>query len=188
MCQPCARITIDDEEKRCRWGLCTSIFCVSSQRSVSSQCVAWFIRPNCSKLARCMFNTSQCDMVGPGESCEIECAAPYVMLGNATMGQCPMGNSIPCLGKTVGLNWLSTIEHYWRLSWGFDMVVCCVGRCRWNVEDYINNYCFWYFLTLCTVFSGTFVELGRLRPLNISQWLKETDSSQFTLQQGRRYA
>eukprot|EP00913_Durusdinium_trenchii_P021631 g20326.t1 len=45
MCQPCARITIDDLEKRC------------------------------------MFNTSQCDMVGPGESCVIDCAAPYVRVG-----------------------------------------------------------------------------------------------------------
>ncbi|CAK9057254.1 unnamed protein product [Durusdinium trenchii] len=58
MCQPCARITIDDLEKRC------------------------------------MFNTSQCDMVGPGESCVIDCAAPYVRVGPTTMGQCPGGNSI----------------------------------------------------------------------------------------------
>lgn len=41
-------------------------------------------------------------MVGPGASCLIDCAAPFVRLGNATMGQCPKGNSIPCLGTGDG--------------------------------------------------------------------------------------
>eukprot|EP00438_Fugacium_kawagutii_P001743 Skav219924 [mRNA] locus=scaffold2006:213687:233286:+ [translate_table: standard] len=42
--------------------------------------------------ARCMFNTSYCDGVGPGEICMIDCAAPFVRVGNWTTGQCPKGN------------------------------------------------------------------------------------------------
>ena len=45
-----------------------------------------------------MFNTSLCDAVGPGETCMIDCAAPFVRVGNWTTGQCPKGNSIPRLG------------------------------------------------------------------------------------------
>ncbi|CAL1170421.1 unnamed protein product [Cladocopium goreaui] len=47
------------------------------------------------QVKRCMFNTSLCDAVGPGETCMIDCAAPFVRVGNWTTGQCPKGNSIP---------------------------------------------------------------------------------------------
>ncbi|CAJ1453635.1 unnamed protein product [Effrenium voratum] len=46
-------------------------------------------------VKRCMFNTSQCENVGPGQSCEIDCALPFVRVGNVTTGQCATGNSIP---------------------------------------------------------------------------------------------
>eukprot|EP00440_Ansanella_granifera_P025961 gb/GFBE01028187.1/.p1 GENE.gb/GFBE01028187.1/~~gb/GFBE01028187.1/.p1 ORF type:complete len:827 (+),score=148.05 gb/GFBE01028187.1/:1-2481(+) len=46
-------------------------------------------------VKRCMYNVSKCDGVQPGQKCEIDCAAPYVRVGNTTDGSCAEGNSIP---------------------------------------------------------------------------------------------
>lgn len=46
-------------------------------------------------VKRCMFNTTTCENVGPGQTCEIDCAAPFVRVGNTSMGVCAAGNSVP---------------------------------------------------------------------------------------------
>lgn len=43
----------------------------------------------------CMYNVTQCVNVGPGKSCDIDCAGQYMRVGNKTTGTCPAGNSNP---------------------------------------------------------------------------------------------
>ena len=51
-----------------------------------------------------MFNTTNCMNVGPGESCEIDCASPFVRVGNTSTGSCAAGNSVPSLGLSDNVN------------------------------------------------------------------------------------
>lgn len=43
----------------------------------------------------CMYDVRECMNVGPGSSCEIDCAGQYLRVGNKTKGMCPAGNSNP---------------------------------------------------------------------------------------------
>eukprot|EP00931_Biecheleriopsis_adriatica_P004133 TRINITY_DN105846_c0_g1_i1.p1 TRINITY_DN105846_c0_g1~~TRINITY_DN105846_c0_g1_i1.p1 ORF type:complete len:841 (+),score=145.06 TRINITY_DN105846_c0_g1_i1:52-2523(+) len=46
-------------------------------------------------VKRCMFNVTSCASVQPGENCQIDCAQPYVRVGEKQNGTCALGNSIP---------------------------------------------------------------------------------------------
>ncbi|CAJ1329697.1 unnamed protein product [Effrenium voratum] len=105
-------------------------------------------------VKRCMFNTSQCENVGPGQSCEIDCALPFVRVGNVTTGQCATGNSIPdrmivwqepmCICPEPASQQGYVKEgNVWRCSQGFagtPQVVCePLPGCQ-GVQSFLQGY------------------------------------------------